>query len=131
MVECPECGEMFEPTKKQVWQIKNRPQHRIFCSMACSIKARDVIVKGGQKRKKCACCGTIFKLSVNQRRKVALNVRARVGCSPECTNKIKSTPIPKVEPPKKAIPTVKPKISPWIPYCGVGGEDFHALVNPF
>ena len=135
MVSCPECECDFEPTSKQLWQLKHRPKNNIFCSMECSIKYRNIVVKGGQKYKKCSHCGERFKLSVNQRRKIKLDRTARVGCSPECTNKIKATPRPEVvNPPrlqelKKRIQ--RPKISHWIPYSGVGSSDFPALLNPF
>ena len=124
-VKCPECGIEFEPTTRQSWQIKNRPTHRLFCSMKCSLKARGIAAIG-RKRKKCAACGKMFQLSKNQNRKVTLDSKRRVACSPECTNKIRNLK-PITEPPKR-LP--KP-VPPWIPYSGVGSSDFPALMNPF
>ena len=133
--ECPECGVMFEPNRKQLYQLKKKPHNNVFCSIECSVKFRNVVVQGGQKYKNCSHCGTRFKLSVNQRRKIVLDRTARVGCSPECTNKIKATPRPEVVNPPRLQELAKriqrPKIAHWIPYSGVGGSDFPALMNPF
>lgn len=133
MVKCPECGKEFTPTKKQRYRLETRPHNNVFCSMECSIKFRNIIVKGEKKLKRCSNCGKRFKLSSNQRHKVALNSKARVGCSPECTNKIKTTPKPKEVPtPKKAEKkSLKPTIAPWTPYGGAGSSDFPAQYNPF
>ena len=85
----------------------------------------------------CHACGVRFFATGDKRRR---HLKGRpCGCGRlECTNAIKSERgrKKKGQPGNRAagkvgiIPT-NIKVSPWIPYSGVGGTDFPALHNPF
>ena len=86
---------------------------------------------------KCAGCGTKFWGTHDKRRR---HLKGRpCGCGRlECTNKIKGEigRRKKGQPGNRAmkkigiIPIIQ-RVTPWIPYSGVGGTDFPALHNPF
>ena len=86
---------------------------------------------------KCAGCGVRFSGTRDKRRR---HMKGRpCGCGRlECTNKIKGEigRKKKGQPGNRAmkkvgiIPIIQ-RVTPWIPYSGVGGTDFPALHNPF
>ena len=133
---CPICQGEFPTTAKQRYNRRVKPTSRIFCSQECSAIGRSEQIKTGPVQMECAACGKTFTPSRNQRHKVAKEPNKKVACSTQCGRSLCGNHTKGLRPWLHGVPkTPKPKpvkpISNWIPYSGVGGSDFPALMNPF